>query len=308
MSETIVPGFELDSPVEEIKKEIATEPAITEDVAIVEKAEVDTGDEVDFWFDNNDTEESLILETPEKVVKEEKTDKEWWEIASEKTGVSAKSEEDYLKSISTPKVVKSDEVIDEIDKYLRLDDTDLVLAEYKDEYGDLADKKLKKMDNEDIEIEAMRIRSSLNAAKSQRVKLKYDNEVLKSENMRVAQEKLATNVREALLKTKKVFDMNVGRDESDVQKWSKVMEQYILSGKAISDVQELFKEAQEGKAEKLIEFAQLMKSRDKIFVGIKNKGNSEASKAILDELKNTSHVKSKGESPDVVKKQDLPGW
>lgn len=227
--------------------------------------------------------DSFTEEEPEAPV-------EYWKTASEKLGIEAENEDDFIqKARESRSSGEKDAVSKELRSLLSLDDRSIAEAELK-EKGWSAEKiarKLEKLEeNGELEFFAEDVRSGVNAAlKAHQTNLsKQEQDSQKqADQFRLTVNK---NIKEAVSKTNELFGFKVGRTDEEVAKWQKSITSYFEKGGLEKDFQQMLKDAADGKPQSLIEFAQFRQSREGVFKGLVQKGKSQAAKEILSELRN----------------------
>lgn len=240
-------------------------------------------------------EEVQVQEEAAEVKNEADKPKEWWQKAAEVTGIKAESEEEYIaaaKEAVAPKVtyVKTDnpELV-ELNKLLDLTPEQRVAAALKlDGYADkdITErvkylKDTNQLGFEDTKI-TKNIRNEINRITSS-VKAKNDS-VQKAQAEQVA--KLVTNIEKAIEQKDTIFGLSFGKDPDSIKTNKALIVNDLKKGGLGKMISELAEKAMAGEAEPLIEAYYAIKFRDKLQVGWKNKGASEASKKILDEIYN----------------------
>lgn len=221
---------------------------------------------------------------------EPETPVEYWKTASEKLGIEAENEDDFIqKAKESRSSSDQDSVSKELRSLLSLDDRSIAEAELK-EKGWSAEKiarKLEKLEeNGELEFFAEDVRSGVNAAlKAHQTNLsKQEQDSQKqADQFRLTVNK---NIKEAVSKTNELFGFKVGRTDEEVAKWQKSITSYFEKGGLEKDFQQMLKDAADGKPQSLIEFAQFRQSREGVFKGLVQKGKSQAAKEILSELRN----------------------
>lgn len=251
----------------------------------------DFGDEVETGSPETDagkkTEASTQAQTQEK---------QWWETAAEKTGIKASSEEEYVAAINSKSkgevfVDTNDPEISRMTGYLNQDDEGLVRAALEAE-GWSEEKIEKRIAQEtesgQIEFTAEGIRGTLRkAVKTRQQQLQSEFDKQRTEEATLYQT-ASNNAIKAIAETDKLFGFKVAKDEKGVQSWREKISKDIQSGQTLKAIDEIIKDARDGKPERLIELAQWLRSSDGIVRGLVQRGKSEKSDEILNELRNTS--------------------
>ena len=252
-----------------------------------------------------------------KVEKPESKDKEWWEVAAEKTGVEAKDEAEFIEKSKNKEAVKEvfvdekDPAIRKLKGYTKLNDEDLVRADRKARGwdADKIDRYIEK-NKDNVEFEAEDIRATLNQTIAEHQRTKETEENNKAEARKQEVITLQKNVKDHLSKTTEVLGFKVGRDEQGIQKWQQGMEKYLNQNGIFKDFDKIVKDAIDGKPEQLVELAQFIKGKDGIVKGLMQKGKSKEAEKFLTDLQNSGDdAKPKGESADTgVAKKNLDAW
>jgi len=241
--------------------------------------------------------------------------KEWWQIAAEKVGKEAKSEDEFLESLKKTEtkeifVDEKDPEIRKLKNYTRMSDEDLVREDKKARGWD--DEKIDRYiekNKDGLEFQAEDIRSELKAV------IKNRQQAIEAEGIKKQREQadrvtnLQKNAKEYLSKTTEVLGFKVGKDEAATQKWQKGMETYLTNNGIFKDIDSIVNDAVEGKPERLIELAQFIKAKDGIAKGLMQKGKSQEAKKFLDDLQNSGQDDKKpaGETVRETKK-GLDNW
>lgn len=241
--------------------------------------------------------------------------KEWWQIAAEKVGKEAKSEDEFLESLKKTEtkeifVDEKDPEIRKLKNYTRMSDEDLVREDKKARGWD--DEKIDRYiekNKDGLEFQAEDIRSELKAV------IKNRQQAIEAEGIKKQREQadrvtnLQKNAKEYLSKTTEVLGFKVGKDEAATQKWQKGMETYLTNNGIFKDIDSIVNDAVEGKPERLIELAQFIKAKDGIAKGLMQKGKSQEAKKFLEDLQNSGQDDKKpaGESVRETKK-GLDNW
>ena len=241
--------------------------------------------------------------------------KEWWQIAAEKVGKEAKSEDEFLESLKKTEtkeifVDEKDPEIRKLKNYTRMSDEDLVREDKKARGWD--DEKIDRYiekNKDGLEFQAEDIRSELKAV------IKNRQQAIEAEGIKKQREQadrvtnLQKNAKEYLSKTTEVLGFKVGKDEAATQKWQKGMETYLTNNGIFKDIDSIVNDAVEGKPERLIELAQFIKAKDGIAKGLMQKGKSQEAKKFLEDLQNSGQDDKKpaGETVRETKK-GLDNW
>lgn len=268
-----------------------------------------TDDSLFDWSDLNDD------DTPSDSVDDvDKGEKEYWQIAAEKSGIEAKSENEFIEKVKSEKVKEvyvdeKDPHIRQLKSYVSMKDEDLVREDKKARGwdADKIDKYLAK-NADNIEFEAEDIRSTLKNTITQR-----QSEIEKTQNDTAAARKqeildLQKNVKDYLSKTNEVLGFKVGRDEQATTKWQKGMEKYLTSGGIFKELDAIVKDAKDGKPERLVELAQFIKSKDGIVKGMLQKGKSQEAEKFLTDLQNSHEERKTGGESVKDGKKGLDAW
>lgn len=287
-----------------------------------ENKEVNKSEDADlFVWDDIDEDESSDKGEGEKEKSETKSEekpnenKEWWQIAAEKVGKEAKSEDEFLESLKKTEtkeifVDEKDPEIRKLKNYTRMSDEDLVREDKKARGWD--DEKINRYiekNKDGLEFQAEDIRSELKAV------IKNRQQAIEAEGIKKQREQadrvtnLQKNAKEYLSKTTEVLGFKVGKDEAATQKWQKGMETYLTNNGIFKDIDSIVNDAVEGKPERLIELAQFIKAKDGIAKGLMQKGKSQEAKKFLEDLQNSGQDDKKpaGETVRETKK-GLDNW
>jgi len=287
-----------------------------------ENKEVNKSEDADlFVWDDIDEDESSDKGEGEKEKSETKSEekpnenKEWWQIAAEKVGKEAKSEDEFLESLKKTEtkeifVDEKDPEIRKLKNYTRMSDEDLVREDKKARGWD--DEKIDRYiekNKDGLEFQAEDIRSELKAV------IKNRQQAIEAEGIKKQREQadrvtnLQKNAKEYLSKTTEVLGFKVGKDEAATQKWQKGMETYLTNNGIFKDIDSIVNDAVEGKPERLIELAQFIKAKDGIAKGLMQKGKSQEAKKFLEDLQNSGQDDKKpaGETVRETKK-GLDNW
>lgn len=283
-----------------------------------EEQETDKKEEkenLDNGTDTNDSDtDSGKVEKPKNT---ESKDKEWWEVAAEKSEIDAKSESEFIEKVKNKEAVKEvfvdekDPAIRKLKGYTKLNDEDLVRADRKARGWD-ADKIDRYIENnkDQVEFDAEDIRATLNQTIAEHQRTKEAEENNKAEARKQEVITLQKNVKDHLSKTTEVLGFKVGRDEQGIQKWQQGMEKYLNQNGIFKDFDKIVKDAIDGKPEQLVELAQFIKGKDGIVKGLMQKGKSKEAEKFLTDLQNSGDdAKPKGESADTGGgKKNLDAW
>lgn len=291
-----------------------------------ENKEVNKSEDADLFvwddFDDEENDSSDKGEQGNKEPAEQKAEekpnegaKEWWQVAAEKVGKEAKSEEEFLESLRKTEtkeifVDEKDPQIRKLKNYTKMSDEDLVRADKKARGWD--DEKIDRYiekNKDGLEFQAEDIRSELKAV------IKDRQQAIDAEGIKKQKEQadrvlnLQKNTKEYLSKTTEVLGFKVGKDEAATQKWQKGMETYLTNNGIFKDIDSIVNDAVEGKPERLIELAQFIKAKDGIAKGLMQKGKSQEAKKFLEDLQNSGQDDKKpaGETVRETKK-GLDNW
>lgn len=296
---------------EDVSQETMEKPVVEEKI----EEEDDVLNWADLWDDSSDNDAPNIDDTvPESNTRsvERKENKEWWEIAAEKSGVKATSEEEYIERVSKPREVVVDTRDPEIRKLKNLqaqDDKSLVEAKLKEQGWEAGkiERRIKQLEERgDLEFEAETIRGDINAVLVQRTKAIENKEREQAEYIRSFASTLNKNVADKLSKTDTLLGFKVGKDDADVKKWRDSTERYFSTNQFSKDIDAILKEAHDGNPERLIELAQFIRAKEGIAKGLRQAGKSDKAKEILSELENTTVEAQKGER--TADKSTAKGW
>lgn len=287
-----------------------------------ENKEVNKSEDADlFVWDDIDEDESSDKGEGEKEKSETKSEekpnenKEWWQIAAEKVGKEAKSEDEFLESLKKTEtkeifVDEKDPEIRKLKNYTRMSDEDLVREDKKArEWSEDKIDRYIEQNKANLEFQAEDIRSELKAV------IKNRQQAIEAEGIKKQREQadrvtnLQKNAKEYLSKTTEVLGFKVGKDEAATQKWQKGMETYLTNNGIFKDIDSIVNDAVEGKPERLIELAQFIKAKDGIAKGLMQKGKSQEAKKFLEDLQNSGQDDKKpaGETVRETKK-GLDNW
>lgn len=287
-----------------------------------ENKEVNKSEDADlFVWDDIDEDESSdkgeggAEKSETKSEEKPNENKEWWQIAAEKVGKEAKSEDEFLESLKKTEtkeifVDEKDPEIRKLKNYTRMSDEDLVREDKKARGWD--DEKINRYiekNKDGLEFQAEDIRSELKAV------IKNRQQAIEAEGIKKQREQadrvtnLQKNAKEYLSKTTEVLGFKVGKDEAATQKWQKGMETYLTNNGIFKDIDSIVNDAVEGKPERLIELAQFIKAKDGIAKGLMQKGKSQEAKKFLEDLQNSGQDDKKpaGETVRETKK-GLDNW
>jgi hypothetical protein len=256
--------------------------------------------------------EFILSDTLEKE-EEPKSEKAWWETAKEKLGVEADDEETFLKEVKKPKEVfvnDKDSVVKNLKGLLDMDDEGLARQELKLKgwSDDKIEKRIEQLkDRDDLDLFAEDIRAAVKSTLAER-----QNQINKQEqeSLKASSEfrtKVNTNISDALSKTTELFGFKVGRNEEEVAKWQKGMEQYFSKDGFNKDLSKFIKDAHDGNPQALVELAQFIKSREGVFKGLVQQGKSQATKELLSELRNEKTSKE-GDRKEERKSEGFEGF
>jgi len=243
--------------------------------------------------------------------------KEYWEIAAEKLGFEAKSEDEFIEKSKKKETVKEifvderDPAIRTLKGYTNLSDVDLVMEDKKARGWD-ADKinRYIEKNKDQLEFEAEDIRAALKQTIVEHQRTKEIEENKKAEARKQEVITLQDNVKALLSKTTEVLGFKVGRDEQGIQKWQQGMEKYITQNGIFKDIDKIVNDAIGGNPQQLVELAQYIKGKDGIVKGLMQKGKSKEAEKFLTDLQNSGDdTKPKGESADIGGiRKNLDAW
>lgn len=270
-------------------------------------------------FDENDYEDEPTVNTPAaesniRTSEGEKrnSEKTWWEIAAEKTGLKAESEDDFVAKMSSPKeivVTEKDPEIRRLKSLQAKDDKGLVETKLREQGLDEAkiDRRIKQLEERgDLEFEADTIRTDINAVMAKRARAIEQQEREQAQYIQNFASTLNKNIAEKLSKTDSLLGFKVGKDEADINKWRAGTEKYFTTNQFSKDIDAILKEAHDGNAERLIELAQFIRAKEGIAKGLRQAGKSDKAKEILSELENSSVTSPKGER--TTDSKTAKGW
>lgn len=273
----------------------------------------------DFGDEDNDAPPATEVNTTgsDDRVSKSVPEKEWWQVAAEKTGIKAASEDEYLTAIKKPSgstevyVDTNDPEVSRITGYLNQDDESLVRAALEAEgwSEEKIDKRIsQEAQNGQLEFTAEGIRGTLRKAVKERQTLLQEKQSKQRAEEATLYQTASDNAIKAIAETDKIFGFKVAKDEKGVQNWREKISRDIQSGQTLKAVDEIIKDARDGKPERFIELAQWLRSKDGIIRGLVQKGKAEKSEELLDELRNTSGSDKPNPDNSTGGKKHSKGW
>jgi hypothetical protein len=286
-----------DRPVEKTEEELKEEVAEVEDEVVAEEEDDGTFK----WADYSEDEEVVVEEEkPAEVVEDKKKEDEVvveekptdFKAVADALGLKFETIEEFKEHLvnveAENKKIKSEysggatnEKIDALKKLNANDDKELVRLSLEKEgfEGDeLTNAVDKFIDNGMLEIEAKRIRNTVNKAiEAEQGNITQSTLEADATQQREYEESVK-NLGEHISKTKTMFGFEMAKDEESLAKVQKGHFNYIKSGKFMDDV---FKDDAS-----LTEAAWLWKNKDTILKAIANKNLQQGKETILNDIKN----------------------
>lgn len=282
-----------ETPVEKVKEEVAEEEA--------EVVAEEEDDGIFKWADYSDDEEAPVEEEKktEEVVEDKKKEEETptesksdFKAVADELGLKFETIEEFKEHLLNVEAenqkIKSEysggatnDKIEALKKLNANEDKELVrLSLEKEGFAgdDLTNAVDKFIDNGMLEIEAKRIRNTVNKAIESEQAIITQSALESDAKQQKEYEESVKNLGEHISKTKTMFGFEMAKDEESLVKVQQGHFSYIKSGKFMDDV---FKDDQS-----LTEAAWLWKNKDTILKAIANKNLQKGKETILNDIKN----------------------